>query len=134
MSERWIPVFAAIVGLLGGVGGAFVGGWLANEKQENQFVNERADRLRELRIDAYASYLKACEDTRTLGGPGRVATVDAAEARVLLFSDSAVRDAARELLDECKAKGKRLNEADYTPVRDRFIEQAQAQDEAETSD
>jgi hypothetical protein len=59
MPERWwIPVLAAVVGLIGGVGGAYVGGEVANKGQEQQFENQRTAELQDLLIDAYARYLR----------------------------------------------------------------------------
>ena len=36
MDAKWMPVFAAAVGVLGGVGGALVGGSLANAAEEDR--------------------------------------------------------------------------------------------------
>jgi hypothetical protein len=59
MPERWwIPVLAAVVGLIGGVGGAYVGGEVANKGQEQQFENQRTAELQDLLIATYARYLR----------------------------------------------------------------------------
>jgi hypothetical protein len=41
MSDRWLPVVAAILGVLGGVAGAAVGGYVANKGQEQRLEAER---------------------------------------------------------------------------------------------
>jgi hypothetical protein len=41
MSERWLTVLAAVLGLLGGMAGAAVGGYVANQGQEQRFEHER---------------------------------------------------------------------------------------------
>jgi hypothetical protein len=61
MSERWVPLLAAAVGLLGGIGGAYVGGKVANERQQDRFENEQRVEARNIRMDAYVDFLKACE-------------------------------------------------------------------------
>jgi hypothetical protein len=51
MPERWwIPVLAAVVGLIGGVGGAYVGGEVANSGQKQQFENQRTAEVQDLLI------------------------------------------------------------------------------------
>ena len=50
---------AAVVGVLGGLGGAFVGGSVANQGQEERFESEREAARHDLRQDAYANYLQA---------------------------------------------------------------------------
>ena len=55
MSDRWIPVLAAVVGVIGGIGGAYIGGAVANEGQETRFERERAAALQDLRMDTYGT-------------------------------------------------------------------------------
>ena len=62
MDARWMPLLAAGLGVLGGLGGAVVGGWLANEGQENQFESERAAAAQDLRREAYGIYLGAAQE------------------------------------------------------------------------
>ena len=66
MDDRWVPLFAAAVGVIGGVGGAAIGGALANEGQEKQSQSERAAAIQDLRIDTYGEYLGSAE--KTFGG------------------------------------------------------------------
>jgi CHASE1-domain containing sensor protein len=61
MAEQWVPVVAAVLGLLGGMAGAAVGGYVANEGQEQRFEHERATQLRDLRTDTYVRFLRAAE-------------------------------------------------------------------------
>ena len=57
MDTRWMPLFAAAVGVLGGVGGALVGGFIANANQAEGFRRERAAAVEDLRVEAYADFL-----------------------------------------------------------------------------
>lgn len=59
LSDRWIPVLAATLGVVGGMGGALVGGHIANQGQEQQFRDERIAARHDLRQDSYANYLQA---------------------------------------------------------------------------
>jgi hypothetical protein len=59
MDARWMPVLAAVVGVLGGVGGALAGGAVANSGQEQQFQNERRAAIQDLRADRYGEYAAA---------------------------------------------------------------------------
>jgi hypothetical protein len=67
-----MPLLAAAVGVLGGVGGAYIGGVVANEGQEQQSESERAAAIQDLRIDVYGDYLGAAEALvaeATVGSP-----------------------------------------------------------------
>lgn len=57
--DRWIPILAATVGVLGGMGGALVGGYISNQGQERQFEDQRKAAVDDLRQDSYANYLQA---------------------------------------------------------------------------
>jgi hypothetical protein len=61
VDTRWMPILAATVGVLGGLGGALVGGFLANQGQAEGFKRERAAARQDVRIDAYADYLGKAE-------------------------------------------------------------------------
>src|SRR6266498_3726505 len=56
-----MPVLAATLGVLGGVGGAFVGGWVANEGQVKGFTREREAAMQDLRIEAYGNFIAIAE-------------------------------------------------------------------------
>jgi len=56
-----MPLFAAAVGVVGGVGGAWIGGVVANEGQEHQSQSERAAAIQDLRIDTYGDYLASAD-------------------------------------------------------------------------
>lgn len=58
LPDRWIPVVAATVGVLGGMGGALVGGYISIQGQEEQFEDQRIAAKDDLRQDAYANYLQ----------------------------------------------------------------------------
>lgn len=58
VADRWIPILAATVGVLGGMGGALVGGYISNQGQEQQFEDQRKAARDDLRQDAWANYLQ----------------------------------------------------------------------------
>ncbi len=124
MADRWVPVLAAVLGLLGGMGGAAVGGYVANKGQEQRFQNEQSTRLRDLRTETYVKFLRAAQTERDDGPDTGDPIVRTAEAEVALVAGSAVRRAAAALLTQA------LNaetEPDYRRSRTHFIEEAQAE-------
>jgi len=133
MPERWwIPVLAAVVGLIGGVGGAYVGGEMANKGQARQFENQRTAEVQDLLIDAYARYLRDASATfvavaedkqiahaRTKALAGRAL---ASETEVeFLAASSAVDDAAKRVYD---AVTKAPLHPTFEDRRDEFIDAA----------
>jgi hypothetical protein len=52
-----MPLFAAGLGVLGGIGGALIGGYLANEGAERRFEQERTAQVEDLRTEAYGTFL-----------------------------------------------------------------------------
>ena len=118
MSERWLPVLAAIVGVLGGMGGAFVGGYVANQGQKQRFEHEQAVRIQNLRRETYVNYVRELENQFFLGGTRE--KVRAAEGAVLLVSPSIAEETrdVRELSE-------REDETSYTDARDRWVVAAQ---------
>lgn len=121
MIDRWMPVVAAALGLLGGMGGAYIGGSVANQGQEQRFREERATRIEDSRRDTYVAYLRELENHFFLGGTPEKAR--AAQAAVLLVSSASVRDAASAAV--AAANGSNLKR--YTKARDVFIDRAQAE-------
>ena len=119
MIDRWVPVVASVLGLAGGMGGAYIGGQVANDGQRQRFEHERATRMQDSRRETYVAYLQELERHFFLGGTPERAR--AAEAAVLLVSSAAIRDAATKAGDA--ANGDDL--ASYTAARDAFIELAQ---------
>jgi hypothetical protein len=130
MSERWLPVLAAVLGLLGGLGGAAVGGYVANKGQEQRFEHERATRIRDLRIDAYVNLLRAAENERSNAPrvPDSVLLTAEAEVELVARSD-ALREAASLLTGQALYYEV---ETEYRKVRNRFIDLAQAEIEGGT--
>lgn len=61
MDAKWIPILAAGLGVLGGIGGAIVGGSLANAAQENQLESEQEAAINDLRRATHARYLGAAD-------------------------------------------------------------------------
>jgi len=130
MSERWIPVWAAILGLLGGVGGAAVGGFVANEGQERRFEHERAAETRDRRMETYVKFVRAVEDEHFNAPATDDRIVRTAEAEVaLVASGPAVRQAASRLADYVVFGGED-NEEEYTRRANEFLDAAHAEIEA----
>ena len=99
MAERWLAVLAAVLGLLGGIGGAAVGGYVANKGQEQRFEEERAARIRDVRLDTYVKYLRAAENEH-FHAQASDDIITRAEAEVdLIASSDALREAAAMLTD-----------------------------------
>ena len=65
MDAKWIPVIAASLGVIGGVGGAIVGGALTNAGQEQQIESEREAAEEDLRRVTYAQFLAAADAVAT---------------------------------------------------------------------
>jgi hypothetical protein len=115
MDARWMPLLAAALGVVGGVGGAYIGGVVANEGQERTSEKERAAALQELRRDTYGDFLGTVQElqvgatARDEGGRTKreqdelneiAVRLFVAKARVDLVSDSgSVEKAAAEVLD-----------------------------------
>src|SRR5919201_4887351 len=95
MAERWLAVLAAVLGLLGGIGGAAVGGYVANKGQEQRFEEERSARIRDVRLDTYVKYLQAAENEHFHPSRASEEVIIRAEAEVeLVASSDALREAA----------------------------------------
>lgn len=131
MSERWIPLLAAIVGLLGGMAGAYIGGSVANEGQQQRFENEQKAETRALRVDAYVGLLQACETAFNTEAniseadlTRRVGDLRAAQARASLMTSSAeVRDAAGGLGPDQGGCGF-IPPKEHIAAQQRFVEAA----------
>ncbi len=133
MSERWIPVFAAVVGLLGGVGGAAIGGSIANNGQQDRLSQERQTHLEDVLIETFSKYVGTAGNAyvQLQGGPpenikGRVVgEVEAAEAQVeFVTSVPEVSDTAlalEKLLSDLANDGTVVTYEDYKTARDKFI-------------
>jgi hypothetical protein len=120
MDARWMPVLAAFVGVLGGVGGAIAGGAVANSGQEQGFQREREAQREDLRLATYSKYVGAVDVNLVkvdLAGQQfgfgedagakinafieqEALDVFAAAAAVELLAGTDVRGAADELRDE----------------------------------
>jgi hypothetical protein len=110
MDSRWMPLFAAAVGDVGGVGGAYIGGVVANEGQEQQSQSERAAAIQDLRRDAYGEFLGTAQELQVafFAGDYSQAALNAiavrlyvAKARVDLVTDkAAVKKAAAGVVDK----------------------------------
>jgi hypothetical protein len=119
MFDGWVPAVAAFLGVVGGMGGAFVGGAVANEGQQQQYANERMERMADLRRATYVTFVEELERHFFQGGTPDKAR--AAQAAVLLVSSASIRQASTAATEA--ANGDDL--ARYTDKRDRFIDLAQ---------
>jgi hypothetical protein len=123
MGDRWLAVLAAVLGLLGGMGGAAVGGYVANEGQDRRLEHEELARVRDLRIATYTKFLRAAEAERSAGGPSDHSEVRTAEAETELVAGSAVRKAAARLLQETLD----AEDPGYGAARAAFIDVSQSE-------
>jgi CHASE1-domain containing sensor protein len=124
MNDRWLPVFAAILGVLGGVAGAAVGGYIANKGQEQRFEAERASQMLDQRTDAYVRFLRAAENEVDEASAYPDPIVQSAAAEVeLVARTAALRRAAARLLDRTLY----FDEiGEYRQARAEFVELAHA--------
>src|SRR5918993_2442304 len=127
MDDRWIPVLAGVIGLIGGVGGAVVGGVIANEGQEEQFEKDRAAELQDVREQTYVKFVGAAENVLTVGGEENEAEANAALAEVALLSPTLAQpagevfEAARNLRGTESAKQQQKERDAYSRKLNRFI-------------
>jgi hypothetical protein len=133
VSERWIPILSAIVGLVGGIGGAAIGGQIANEGQAQLRQDERTAELNNLLIDTYSRYLRTAASAQIAHTGGELSQAEAnriggeleagaAEVSLVTNSDQ-VEDAADRLEEAVIAQ---VGMGGYRRARDRFIEAADA--------
>jgi hypothetical protein len=147
MDARWMPMLAAGLGVLGGIAGAFIGGYVANEGQERRFEREQAAASQDLRREAYGTYIGFAQEviaTQLAGGTqdevNEVAVrLYPAEARIALVAESdAVTDAAavltQALIVEDSERASKTDaelEEEYEQAFDNFL--TVARDELEGS-
>lgn len=125
MPEHWITVVAAVLGILGGMGGAAVGGYIANRGEQQRFEHERAAEIRDLRLDTYVMLLRATEREHAQPVETDDRIVRTAEAEVALVAPTvAIREAASRFAANALDA---TSEQDYTSLRDEFIHLAQAE-------
>ena len=131
VADRWFPVLAAVLGLLGGIGGAAVGGYVANKGQEQRFKEERAARIRDVRINAYVRFLRAAENGKFHAREVEDSVLYTAEAEVALVARTAALRRAAERLRERVFDYEPGIEKPYNAARYSFIELAHDEIEAE---
>jgi hypothetical protein len=137
-----MPIVAAAIGLLGGLGGALVGGWLANETQERRFEKERAAAKQVLLRETYGTYIGTAQEVWATALSGRspkeinavAVRLFVAGARVdLVAENDKVSAAAIELRDVLTPEegtypegeeGERQQGADYKEATKNFLEVA----------
>ncbi len=111
--DRWIPIVAATLGVLGGMGGALIGGYISNQGQEQQFENQREAAKDDLRQGAYANFLQEGfsyllqVQLKAEGVPiseeelkARSQALAGAEAAVALFGNTKLAAVADQLLND----------------------------------
>jgi hypothetical protein len=133
MADRWLPVLAAVLGLLGGIGGAAVGGYVANKGQEQRFEEERAARIRDVRLDTYVKFLEAVENEH-FHASASDEIITRAEAEVdLIASSDALREAAAMLTDTVvSGEGSQNWERKIRKARTLFVDLAHTEIETGT--
>jgi hypothetical protein len=128
VSERWIPIFAAVVGVLGGMGGAYIGGYVANEGQQQRFESEQDARLQDLRRDAYADFVEEAANVEFKADKGEnpVDKLLGAEAKAGLYADSDIQNAATALSDVVREEDPD-SETPYEQRVGQFVDEARTQ-------
>jgi hypothetical protein len=139
VSDRWIPVLAATVGIIGGMGGALIGGCVANQGQQEQFEDERQAALVDMRREVYATYIQAVESFIQKAGSreeqGLLETPEqiqelideegipalTAQAAVELVAGDEVQEAVQDIDQAFQAH---MEEDEWEPLRNVFIERA----------
>jgi beta-mannanase len=129
MSDRWVPILAAVVGVLGAIGGAYAGGTVANQGQEKRFDRERAATFQDLQIATYSKYLETVDGIEAKVEVGRDGSADyvtlrAAESRVALLASPKLRQAAARLADAL-SRWTPNKTGEYVRTRNTYIELAQ---------
>jgi hypothetical protein len=126
MSDRWVPIVAAVVGVIGGMGGAYIGGSVANEGQRQRFEEQQAAERQELRRSTFAEYLKAVQGIIT--GSAHRETLLTPEAKVEIVARN--RDVGEAALDVAESVGvymrNRKVKRDFLETRSQFIKAAKA--------
>jgi hypothetical protein len=130
MFERWMPVLVIAVGVLGGMGGALVGGYIANEGQKQRFEDEQAAQRQALMRDVFADYLRAVQGIIT-GADSQTLLTPEARVEIVARGDE-VGKAAMELAESVGVDilSGQLVENPRTPFKEariRFIEAARAE-------
>ena len=142
MDARWIPLLAAALGVLGGVGGAAVGGSVANSGQSQRLQEERITEVQDLLIATYAEFQGAADnyaiswgiaEEKFRGESERLEFVKPqldelfrTAAAVELVANPQVMDAADKLRDELGGGDPK----DYETLRNSFIRLAREEIEA----
>jgi len=117
-----MPLLAATVGLLGGVGGAYIGGVVAIKEQQERFENEQRTETRNLRINAYVDLLMACETTFDTGQ--RVGDLRAAQARASLMTSSNEVQKAADALGPVDGACGDIDDDEHVSAQQRFVDAA----------
>jgi hypothetical protein len=135
-TTRWVPFLAGALGLLGGIGGAYIGGKVANEGQQKQFENQREAQLQDLLIAKYGKYLAAAQvmvQDFDLPNEARaeakkaadVVQFSAAEAEVHLVASRELWATATAVREAFETDDPTLGKARLKTAQKAFIERAQ---------
>jgi hypothetical protein len=126
---RWLPALAAALGLVGGIGGAYIGGLVANEGQETQFRNQRVAQIQDLLVGTYGRYLRTAE--KVAANYTTLKEVRAEDEKAADFAAFAAAEAelhlvaSRDLLAAAEAVRKSLrSQRAYRTARDAFAVRA----------
>jgi hypothetical protein len=127
--NRWIPILAAAVGVLGGMGGALVGGYISNQGQEQQFENQQEAARVDLRRDAYARYLQE--------GYGMLFALQLKHARSIgdepLVTDAELSARGQALVGAQAAVALYSNNSRFPQLTDELLNYVVAENEDETA-
>jgi hypothetical protein len=132
---RWLPLLAALLGVVSGIAGALIGGKVANDGQEKQFRNQRIAELQDLLITDYGRYVRAAEvvaddssKSKSIQTVAKVAAdeadLSAAEAEVHLVASPELWALAKRVRMAFDAPNEREGIQQYRKARDDFIDKA----------
>ena len=127
MGDRTVTVLAAVLGLLGGMAGAAVGGYVANEGQKDRFEHERASEQRARLAGSYVQFVRAAETEFAAGPQTEDQLLRTAEAEVALATE---RPELRQTAEALTLAAYGEDEVAYRRLADQFIAIAQAEMDA----
>lgn len=65
-ASSWVALVAAVTGVIGTLGGAYLGGWLTNSRERAQWVRDQGQRSRDQRESRYGDFLALTEELHGL--------------------------------------------------------------------
>jgi hypothetical protein len=121
------PPLPALIAVIAGVGGAWIGGFTANNGAQQQFENQQTVREQDLQRAAFADLLNEVAAVHFAPKSRPVDKVVAAEADADLFANHAVRATARALVEIVQGVAPCTTDACYEAAQSGFVDAARSQ-------